>query len=673
MKAADVRAMTVDQLDDEVLKLKKEQFNLRFQRATGQLENTSRVRAGAPRHRAAEDGRAARSAPQRRRSREIRCRSACCKASWSATSRTRPSSSSVERRFTHPVLKKTVRRSKKYHAHDEKNEYTVGDMVWIEEHQPISKLKRWAVVQGREAQQNRCRKRARSRAASEERGAAMIQMQTNLDVADNSGARRVMCIKVLGGSKRKYATIGDIIVVSVKEAIPRGRVKKGDVMKAVVVRIAKDITPRRRLGHPLRPQRRRADQRPGGAGRHPHLRAGAARTARQEPHEDHLARAGGAVMAAKIRKGDKVVVLTGRDKGRTGEVIEVHPERRAARSCAASTWSSATRARRAQQEGGIISKEAPIHLSNLALADPKDGKPTRVGFKIVDDGDARCASPSVRELRSMAETGKTRRPRRPPKAEKSPRPSRAESADQGQGCRQEGAPNREKKPRSRRNCDAAPAHAFDEVVRKELTEQFGYKNPMQVPKIDKIVLNMGIGEGVERPQEGREGRRADLALIAGQKAVITKSRKSIATYKLRDGQAIGCKVTLRKARMYEFIDRLVNIALPRVRDFRGLNPKSFDGRGNYALGIKEHIMFPEIDYDKVDRCLGHGHHGLHDGEHRRRSARAARRHSTSRSGSEGCSVLKRGTRRPRWRRRVRSRRTSGGARWRSSLPAAARG
>ena len=153
----------------------------------------------------------------------------------------------------------------------------------------------------------------------------MIQMQTNLDVADNSGARRVMCIKVLGGSKRKYATIGDVIVVSVKEAIPRGRVKKGEVMKAVVVRIAQGHQARRRLGHPLRPQRRGADQSADGAGRHPHLRAGAARAARQEPHEDHLARAGGAVMAAKIRKGDKVVVITGRDKGRTGEVIEVRP------------------------------------------------------------------------------------------------------------------------------------------------------------------------------------------------------------------------------------------------------------------------------------------------------------------------------------------------------------
>ena len=139
---------------------------------------------------------------------------------------------------------------------------------------------------------------------------------------------------------------------------------------------------------------------------------------------------------------------------------------------------------------------------------------------------------------------------------------------------------------------------FDEKIRKLMAEKFGYKNPMQVPRLEKIVLNMGIGEAVNDRKKVEQAAEA-LTAIVGQKAVITKSRKSIATYKLRDGQAIGCKVTLRKQRMYEFLDRLVNIALPRVRDFRGLNPKSFDGRGNYSLGIKEHIIFPEIDYDKA--------------------------------------------------------------------------
>jgi large subunit ribosomal protein L5 len=144
---------------------------------------------------------------------------------------------------------------------------------------------------------------------------------------------------------------------------------------------------------------------------------------------------------------------------------------------------------------------------------------------------------------------------------------------------------------------------FEEVVRKQLSNEFGYKNRMQVPVIEKVVINMGIGEGVN-DRKKVEAAANDLSLIAGQKAVITKARKSIATFKVRDGQPIGCKVTLRKARMYEFVDRLINIALPRVRDFRGLSPKSFDGGGNYTIGIKEHIVFPEIDYDKVSDVWG---------------------------------------------------------------------
>ena len=142
-----------------------------------------------------------------------------------------------------------------------------------------------------------------------------------------------------------------------------------------------------------------------------------------------------------------------------------------------------------------------------------------------------------------------------------------------------------------------------EEVRAKLREEFGYTNPMQVPGLDKVVINMGVGEAVN-DRKKVELAANDLALIAGQKPVVTHSRKAIATYKLREGQAIGCKVTLRKTRMYEFIDRLVNVALPRVRDFRGLNPKSFDGRGNYSLGLKEHIVFPEIDYDKSGESWG---------------------------------------------------------------------
>jgi large subunit ribosomal protein L5 len=144
---------------------------------------------------------------------------------------------------------------------------------------------------------------------------------------------------------------------------------------------------------------------------------------------------------------------------------------------------------------------------------------------------------------------------------------------------------------------------YEETVRPALVKEFGYKNPMQVPRIDKIVLNMGIGEAVADSKKVTSAL-GDLGKIAGQKAAVTKSRKSIATYKLREGMPIGGKVTLRKTRMYEFLDRLVTVALPRVRDFRGLNPKSFDGRGNYALGIKEHIIFPEINYDEVDQVWG---------------------------------------------------------------------
>lgn len=144
---------------------------------------------------------------------------------------------------------------------------------------------------------------------------------------------------------------------------------------------------------------------------------------------------------------------------------------------------------------------------------------------------------------------------------------------------------------------------YDEVVRPAMIEQFGYKNELEVPMITKVVLNMGVGEGTA-DRKKVDTAAADLALIAGQKPVITKARNAIAGFKLRENLAIGAKVTLRKQRMYEFVDRLVTIALPRVRDFRGLNPKSFDGAGNFALGIKEHLVFPEIAYDKVDAVWG---------------------------------------------------------------------
>jgi large subunit ribosomal protein L5 len=220
----------------------------------------------------------------------------------------------------------------------------------------------------------------------------------------------------------------------------------------------------------------------------------------------------------------------------------------------------------------------------------------------------------------MADTESKGKSGKPEKSDKPPRPEKGDKAQQGQQAQ---AKQAEKKPdkggkaaKGEAPDKAAPkARApeervtprlktyFEEVVRKKLSEEFGYKSRLQVPTIDKIVINMGIGEGVN-DRKKVESAANDLALIAGQKAVITKARKSIATFKVRDGQPIGCKVTLRKTRMYEFLDRLITIALPRVRDFRGLSPKSFDGGGNYTIGIKEHIIFPEIDYDKAADVWG---------------------------------------------------------------------
>ena len=144
---------------------------------------------------------------------------------------------------------------------------------------------------------------------------------------------------------------------------------------------------------------------------------------------------------------------------------------------------------------------------------------------------------------------------------------------------------------------------YDERIVPAMIERFGYKNKLEVPRLEKIVINMGVGEATQDKKKV-EAAAAEMQAIAGQKPVITKAKKSIAQFKLREGMPIGCKVTLRRERMYEFLDRLVTIALPRVRDFRGLNPKSFDGRGNYAMGLKEQIIFPEINYDRIEKVRG---------------------------------------------------------------------
>ncbi len=144
---------------------------------------------------------------------------------------------------------------------------------------------------------------------------------------------------------------------------------------------------------------------------------------------------------------------------------------------------------------------------------------------------------------------------------------------------------------------------YDTEIVKAMTEKFGYKNAMEVPKISKVTLNMGVGEGTQDKKKVTIAA-TEMGLIAGQKPVVTIAKKSVAQFKLREGMAIGCKVTMRRERMYEFLDRLITVAMPRIRDFRGLNPKSFDGRGNYAMGLKEQIVFPEISYDQIDKVRG---------------------------------------------------------------------
>jgi large subunit ribosomal protein L5 len=194
-----------------------------------------------------------------------------------------------------------------------------------------------------------------------------------------------------------------------------------------------------------------------------------------------------------------------------------------------------------------------------------------------------------------------------PKAEKQAKPQQgAEPKKQAAGkpAGDKAAAPKQAKPKQRlEGYTARLRKHYDDVVRPKLIEEFGYKNPMEVPKIEKITLNMGVGESTADSKKATVAA-ADLALIAGQKPVVTHARKAISQFKVRENMPIGCKVTLRKTRMYEFLDRLVTIALPRVRDFRGLNPKSFDGRGNYALGIKEHLVFPEINYDKAEAVWG---------------------------------------------------------------------
>jgi large subunit ribosomal protein L5 len=217
------------------------------------------------------------------------------------------------------------------------------------------------------------------------------------------------------------------------------------------------------------------------------------------------------------------------------------------------------------------------------MAEAKGGKSTAKGARKAG-GEAKEAAKSAAKPAAAAK-GKKGAPEAASHA-----PAAAQAAPQAPFAPPEGYAPRLKKH-------------YEEVVRPKLIEQFGYKNRFEVPAIEKIVLNMGVGEAAADSKKATLAA-ADLGLIAGQKPVVTRARKAISTFKVRENMPIGAKVTLRKTRMYEFLDRLITVALPRVRDFRGLNPKSFDGHGNYALGIKEHIVFPEINYDKTESILG---------------------------------------------------------------------
>jgi large subunit ribosomal protein L5 len=203
------------------------------------------------------------------------------------------------------------------------------------------------------------------------------------------------------------------------------------------------------------------------------------------------------------------------------------------------------------------------------------------------------------------EDGKAAKPA--PKQDKSPeaaaRAEKAQAAKDKAAAAKKKAEGGEKSREPEERVTPRLRTQFDQVIRKAMTEKFSYQNPMQVPRLEKIVLNMGVGRATQQ-QSLLDGAIADLTVITGQKPLVTRAKKSIAGFKLREGNAIGAKVTLRGDRMWEFYDRLVSVAIPRIRDFRGLNPRSFDGRGNYTFGITEQLIFPEIDYDKIDTVRG---------------------------------------------------------------------
>ena len=273
----------------------------------------------------------------------------------------------------------------------------------------------------------------------------------------------------------------------------------------------------------------------------------------------------------KIRSGDRVQVISGKDRGKTGRVLRVEPSQGTAVRRAPEHGQAPHPPQRiaeqrsaqntAAQLGGVIEREGPIHISNVMLLDAK-GTPTRVGI----ERDGRRARSRGQELRREAGVSDL-----------------ATTTDT--------APTARLKTR------------YLEEIRPALIARFGYSSVMQAPRLEKITVNMGVGLA-KQDSKMLKAATDQLATIAGQQPSVRRARKSIAAFKLREGMPVGLAVTLRAERSYEFLDRLISIAIPRIRDFRGLNPRSFDGRGNYSLGVKEQIIFPEVDYDAIDQVRG---------------------------------------------------------------------
>jgi large subunit ribosomal protein L5 len=257
----------------------------------------------------------------------------------------------------------------------------------------------------------------------------------------------------------------------------------------------------------------------------------------------------------KIRKGDEVIVLAGRDKGKRGTVVLRKDDEQVVVEGINLVKKHTKPNPMKGTTGGIVEKSMPIHQSNVAIFNPRPARPTAWASRPMATSACASSSPAAKKSRWHDHGNRT------------------------------------------------TATIYREKVAPELTAKFGYKSPMQVPRLTKITLNMGVSEAVA-DKKVMDNAVADLTKIAGQKPVVTKAKKAIAGFKIREGQAIGCMVTLRGVKMYEFLDRFVTVALPRVRDFRGISGRAFDGRGNYNIGVKEQIIFPEIEYDKVDALRG---------------------------------------------------------------------